>query len=281
MANNPGCQFLAVTLLPTCLLFLFPWLPLRRGPVLWQPTTFQPCRGAHASLLIVKTLSRQPLPSPSSAKKTLAKWGKHLHSALLDINHLLHVLLFLDAVDHLIARPRTFHMSEMCTKLRAPKFETTTIWLRNLSISIDDVLNQEWCNPLSVAVHPRQGHSGKWKRKREKERERRFLGFSFANLQISNFQNSSITNCGCKRKSQHRHRERESLTLYLKLLQFFTCRYFWAWNIFKLDQVYYAWLIKWGVKRTKIQLDHLDQLCITRWLIIKRYQLVLGDTGSV
>ena len=156
--NHHG-QFLAVTLLPTCLFFLFPWLPLRRGPVLWQPTTFQPCRGAHASLLIVKTLSRQPLPSPSSAKKTLAKWGKHLHYALLDVNHLLHVLLFLDAVDHLIARPRTFHMSEMCTKLRAPKFETTTIWRRNLSISIDDVLNQEWCNPLSV--HSRQGHSGK------------------------------------------------------------------------------------------------------------------------
>ena len=191
MANNPCCQFLAVTLLPTCLLFLFPWLPLRRGPVLWQPTTFQPCRGAHASLLIVKTLSRQPLPSPSSAKKTLAKWGKHLHSALLDVNHLLHVLLFLDAVDHLIARPRTSHMSEMCTKLKAPKFETTTIWLRNLSISIGDVLNQEWCNPLSV--HSRQGHSGKWKRKREKERERK-MGISriflckFANFQFPKFQ---------------------------------------------------------------------------------------------
>ena len=78
------------------------------------------------------TLSRQPLPSPSSAKKTLAKWGKHLHSALLDVNHLLHVLLFLDAVDHLIARPRTFHMSEMCTKLRAPKFETIGIDLATL-----------------------------------------------------------------------------------------------------------------------------------------------------
>ena len=113
----------------------------------------------HASLLIVKTLSRQPLPSPSSAKKTLAKWGKHLHYALLDVNHLLHVLLFLDAVDHLVARPRTSHMWEMCTKLKTPKFETTTIWLRNLSILIGDVLNQEWCNPLSV--HSRQGHSGK------------------------------------------------------------------------------------------------------------------------
>ena len=214
MANNPCCQFLAVTLLPTCLLFLFPWLPLRREPVLWQPTTFQPCRGAHASLLIVMTLSRQPLPSPSSAKKTLAKWGKHLHSALLDVNHLLQVLLFLDAVDHLIARPRTSHKSEMCTKLRAPKFETTTIWRRNLSISIDDVLNQEWCNPLSV--HSRQGQMEMEKKKgrRNGKLKWRFLGFSFANLQISNFQNSSITNCGCKRKSQHRHRE--SLTLYLK-----------------------------------------------------------------
>ena len=193
MANNPCCQFLAVTLLPTCLLFLFPWLPLRRGPVLWQPTTFQPCRGAQASLLIVKTLSRQPLPSTSSAKKTLAKLGKHLplHSALLDVNHLLHVLLFLDAVDHLIARPRTSHMSEMCTKLKAPKFETTTIWLRNLSISIGDVLNQEWCNPLSV--HSRQGHSGKWKRKREKERKRkmeisRIFLWKFANFQFPKFQ---------------------------------------------------------------------------------------------
>ena len=94
----------------------------------------------------------------------------------------------------------------------------------------------------------------------------RFLGFSFANLQISNFKNSSITNYGCKtftkRKSQHRHRESLTLyrvvfltvppTLYLKSLQFFTYRYFWAWNISKLDQVYYAWLIKWRVKRTKI-----------------------------
>ena len=182
MANNPCCQFLAVTLLPTCLLFLFPWLPLRRGPVLWQPTTFQPCRGAHASLLIVKTLSRQPLPSPSSAKKTLAKLGKHLHSALLNVNHLLHVLFFLDAVDHLIAWPRTSHVLEMCTKLQAPKFETTTIWLRNLSISIGDVLNQEWCNPLSV--HSRQGHSGKWKRKREISR---ILLCKFANFQVPSF----------------------------------------------------------------------------------------------
>ena len=138
-----------------------------------------PC---HASLLIVKTLSRQPLPSPSSAKKTLAKWGKHLHSALLDVNHLLHVLLFLDAVDHLIARPRTSHVSEMCTKLKAPKFETTTIWLQNLSISIYDVLNQEWCNPLSV--HSRQGHSGKWKRKREISR---ILLCKFANFQVPSF----------------------------------------------------------------------------------------------
>ena len=52
----------------------------------------------------------------------------------------------------------------------------------------------------------------------------------------------------------------------------------------KLDQVYCAWLIKWGLKREIIQ---LAELCLSRWWIksgtwwywisIWRYSLVLGQ----
>ena len=54
--------------------------------------------------------------------------------------------------------------------------------------------------------------------------------------------------------------------------------------VWKLDQVYCAWLIKWVIKREIIQ---LTELCLTRWWIISgtwwywvsiwRYWLVLGQ----
>ena len=65
----------------------------------------------------------------------------------------------------------------------------------------------------------------------------------------------------------------------------FTIIYWW-----KLDQVYSAWLIKWDVKREKIQLalryEMLNHKVIpigTWWYLvsIQRYWLVLGSTRSV
>ena len=46
----------------------------------------------------------------------------------------------------------------------------------------------------------------------------------------------------------------------------------------QLDQVFHAWLIRWFVKRVKIQ---LAQLCVMIWWIMKWYhQLLLVDTWS-
>ena len=79
---------------------------------------------------------------------------------------------------------------------------------------------------------------------------------------------------GCKKYwSTAAHRG----AMHLKILFF--------WRKYQLDQVYWAWLIKWIIK------GEIIQLCLTKWWIISdtsRYWvsirqnwLVLGGTGSV